>query len=297
MNTLTKVFVVLLLIFSIAFTMMTVQFSVSVPDWKAQAETWQVKARQVDTHNRNLVAAKVALGAQAADDRKTWDQQRQQLSQDLSSTLVDLSDYKGRLAKSETDLSAQSAMNKKLLAELGIAQASAEKAREQRQAMEQRNIYLEKANLDLSEGLNEKVATIIVLDQKARQQDQQINLCKRENDRLARRSRQEGRQFEDSVVMPAPDKVTSRTAPRTAAIRGHVEDLSGNLASISVGSNDGVEVGMTFIIYNDRGFYLGDLEVTEVEPNSSAGNLKFVTSPISVGDTVVDERSYLAQDS
>ena len=97
--------------------------------------------------------------------------------------------------------------------------------------------------------------------------------------------------------MPAPDKVTSQTAPRTAAIRGHVEDLSGHLASISVGSNDGVEVGMTFIIYNDRGFYLGDLEVTEVEPSSSAGNLKFVTSPISIGDTVVDERSYLAQDS
>lgn len=297
MNTLTKVFVVLLLIFSIAFTMMTIQFSVNVPDWKAQAETWQVKARQVDTHNRNFVAVNVALRAQAADDRKTWDQQRQQLSQDLNDSLVDLNDYKARLAKAETDLSAQSATNKKQLAELGIAQASAEKAREQRQAMEQRNIYLEKANLDLSEGLNEKVATIIVLEQKSRQQDQQINLCKRENDKLARRSRQEGRQFEDSVVMPAPDKVTSQTAPRTAAIRGHVEDLSGNLASISVGSNDGVEVGMTFIIYNDRGFYLGDLEVTEVEPNSSAGNLKFVTSPISVGDTVVDERSYLAQDS
>ena len=47
MNTLTKVFVVLLVIFSIAFTMMSIQFSASVPDWRAQAETWKVKAQEV----------------------------------------------------------------------------------------------------------------------------------------------------------------------------------------------------------------------------------------------------------
>ncbi len=296
MNTLTKVFVVLLLIFSIAFTMMTIQFSLSVPDWKDQAEKWRSTAQQVDTHYRNLVAAKVAQGAQAADDRRVWDQQRARLTQDLNKARDELNDYKARLAKAESDLSAQAATVKKLSAELGIAQTSAEKAREHRKALEERNVYLEKANLDLTEGLNEKIATIIVLEQQGRQQEQAINLLKQENQKLSMKSGQRGLDLEESMVLRPSDKVRAQPVPRTTAIRGHIEELSGHLASISVGSNDGVEVGMTFIIYNNDGQYLADLEITDVGPNSSAGELKFVSSQISIGDIAQDERSYLRPD-
>ncbi|MCH8965596.1 MAG: hypothetical protein IIB58_11585, partial [Planctomycetes bacterium] len=70
MNTLTKVFVVLLVIFSIAFTMMTIQFSARVPDWRSLAEGYRNDAKQTDIAYRHLVAAKVALEAQAQDDRR-----------------------------------------------------------------------------------------------------------------------------------------------------------------------------------------------------------------------------------
>ena len=292
MNTLTKVFVVLLVIFSIAFTMMTIQFSANVPDWRNQAETYRNLALQTDTHNRNLVAVKVALEAQAQDDRRRWDDQKERSAEDQANTLGQLNDYKTRLAKAGSDLSAQSATVKKLSAELGIAQASASKAREHLVAVEERNLYLEKANADMNASLTEKIATITVLDQEKRQQEQQINLLKQEQARGSRRSPLD-RALREDLVVPRRDKVRPETPVRAVSIRGHIAELDGKLASISVGTNDGVEVGMTFIIYNNDGDFLADLEITEVMPNSSAGDLKFVSKPISIGDIAEDEYSYM----
>lgn len=292
MNTLTKVFIVLLVIFSIAFTMMTIQFSANVPDWRNQAETYRNLANQTDTAYRNLVAAKVALEAQAQDDRRRWDDQKEQSAGDLANTFGELNDYKTRLAKAESDLSAQSATVKKLSAELSIAQASASKAREHLVAVEERNLYLEKANADMNASLTEKIATITVLDQEKRQQEQQINLLKQEQARVSGTSRF-GSALQDDLVVRRSDKVRPESPARAVSIRGHIAELDGNLASISVGTNDGVEVGMTFIVYNNKGDYLADLEITEVTPNSSAGDLKFVSRPISIGDIAEDEHSYM----
>ena len=288
MNILTKVFVILLVIFSIAFTMMTIQFSAKVPDWRSLAEGYRNDAKQTDIAYRHLTAAKVALEAQAHDDRRRWDEQRERSAGDLANTLGELNDYKTRLAKAESDHSAQSATVTKLSAELSIAQASASKAREHLVAVEERNLYLEKANADMNASLTEKIATITVLDQEKRQQEQQINLLKQERGRISGGSR-----LGDDLAVRRPDKVRPETPARLVSIRGHIAELDGNLASISVGTNDGVEVGMTFIIYNNKGDFLADLEITEVTPNSSAGDLKFVSKPISIGDIAEDEHSYM----
>ncbi len=292
MNTLTKVFVVLLVIFSIAFTMMTIQFSAQVPDWRNLAEGFRNDAKQTDTANRHLVAAKVALEAQAQDDRRRWQEEKERSSGDLANTVGELNDYKTRLAKAESDLSAQSATVKKLSAELSIAQASASKAREHLVAVEERNLYLEKANADMNASLTEKIATITVLDQEKRQQEQQINLLKQERGRASSRSPLDPA-MRDQMVVPRQDKVRPKAPAQAVAIRGHIAELDGNLAGISVGSNDGVEVGMTFIIFSNKGDYLADLDITQVTPNSSAGDLKFVSRPISIGDIAEDEHSYM----
>ena len=234
----------------------------------------------------------MALEAQAQDDRRRWEEQKVRSADDLANTLGELNDYKTRLAKAESDLSAQSATVKKLSAELSIAQASASKAREHLVAVEERNLYLEKANADMNASLTEKIATIVVLAQEKRQQEQQINLLKQEQARVSGRSRL-GSAWEDDLVVRRPDKVRSETPARLVSIRGHIAELNGNLASISVGANDGVEVGMTFIIFSNEGIYLADLDITDVAPNSSAGDLTFVSKPISIGDIAEDEHSYL----
>ncbi len=293
MNTLTKVFIVLLVIFSISFTMMTIQFSANIPDWKDQAESWKVKSQQIDTFNRNLIAIKVAEAAKAADERRRWSEERAQLTDARDQALAEVKEQGNKLAKAESDITSQNATIKKLSAELGIAQTTAAKAREHLATLEQRNIELEKAHLDFTESLNERVATIIVLEQQTRQQEQAIHILREENGKLLKKLGLRASGIEDTTVSVPFDHVKAAAQAKISPIRGQVRNVSGELASISVGSNDGVEVGMTFIIYNRNG-YLGDLEVTDVQPSGAAGVLKFINGPIAVGDMVADEDGYVA---
>ncbi|MCG3139052.1 MAG: hypothetical protein HJJLKODD_02930 [Phycisphaerae bacterium] len=293
MNTLTKTFVVLLVIFSITFTMMTIQFSASVPDWKDQAEKWRNLAQVTDTYNRNLIAAKTAESFKAAADRKAWGEREQQLNEKMATMQAELNDVKARLVKSDADATSMDATVKKLTAELGISQASAEAARAKRGDLEKRNLQLEKANLDLNEALNEKIATIIVMEQQVRQQEQSLALLKGERDKLLEQMKLRAAGLEDQTVTLPTDKVVAATAPRVAPIRGKIDQVNGEYASISVGTNDGVVNGMIFIIYNDKG-YLGDLVISDVEPQSAAGKLKNVAGTIAIGDLVADESGYLA---
>jgi hypothetical protein len=58
-----------------------------------------------------------------------------------------------------------------------------------------------------------------------------------------------------------------------------------------VGSADGVETGMVFVIYNGSE-YVGDLEITDVEPNQSAGRITRTRRAPRAGDSVADETRF-----
>ena len=51
-------------------------------------------------------------------------------------------------------------------------------------------------------------------------------------------------------------------------IRGRILEVDGNLATISVGSADGVQVNMTFVIYRGSD-YVGDLRIIDIEPHTA----------------------------
>jgi hypothetical protein len=59
--------------------------------------------------------------------------------------------------------------------------------------------------------------------------------------------------------------------------------------TISVGSADGVKTGMEFVIHRGDE-YVGDMIVSAVDPNESAGRLKISAATPSTGDVVTDAR-------
>ena len=67
MSTLTKVFIVLLSVFSIAFTTMTVSIVAQWADWKELANDYQQHAVVADTNLRHMIAANAAELAAAND--------------------------------------------------------------------------------------------------------------------------------------------------------------------------------------------------------------------------------------
>ncbi|HAL44589.1 MAG TPA: hypothetical protein DCP47_01490 [Phycisphaerales bacterium] len=69
------------------------------------------------------------------------------------------------------------------------------------------------------------------------------------------------------------------------AIQGKVTNLEGNIATISVGSADGVEKGMVFhVTQNDN--FICDIKITDVDTEVAAGVLELVQQQPRIGDPV-----------
>jgi hypothetical protein len=145
---------------------------------------------------------------------------------------------------------------------------------------------LERRNLDLSERVNEQTAQILVLVQQQNQLEQQINILREEKSRLSQSGA--GAPATGRYVPVEYGGVSPVAAPAATPIRGHIVEVQGNIATISVGSADGVKEGAVFVIYRGPD-YVGDLKVTDVEPNLSAGRIIRSRSTPRQNDQVADE--------
>jgi hypothetical protein len=127
-----------------------------------------------------------------------------------------------------------------------------------------------------------------VLVEQKRQYEQQINILSEENDKLARATQRLsiGATLEEPTGAAMTD-VTAVTPVAPTAIRGKVVEVSGDIVTISVGSADGVQKDMVFVIHRN-GNYVGDLRVSLVDPNQSAGRLVRSNYTPRAGDEVTD---------
>ena len=291
MSTLTKVFIVVLVVFSIAFTTMTVSIVAQSTDWRDTAQKYGEHARVADTNLRNVIAASAATEATLRDSIKSHLEKIGEVEGQLKTIGAEMAQLRSDLAKAESEKSSTEAMNRGLLAQLQIADAGRAEYRKQRDEIEKRNIELERRNIDLNDRVNEQTARIAVLAEQKRQYEQQLNILKTENEKLARTAgRTTGASVLEAPAGMAMSNVTPLTPISSTPVRGKVMEVSGNLVTISVGSADGVKEGMVFMI--ERGDqYVGDLKISMVSPNQSAGRI--VGNPTlapAQGDQVKDVR-------
>ena len=291
MSTLTKIFVILLVVFSIAFSMSAISFVAQTNEWKSLAQTRHDQFTVADTTVRNLIAAQAAEKAawvDAANGQRTAiaDLQKQAMA------------ARDGLAEAETELAALRSKNLgmdaavvKLTHELSVSQDGWKEARAQRDRLEEEKIELEKRNIDLNERVNETTARIVVLTQQNRQAEQQINILRGENQKISQQSFRAPLPGAETTAGGSMDTVTPVSPVAASAIRGRVLEVQGNLVSISVGSSDGVQKDMVFVVYRDND-YIGDLRVTEVAPNRSAGRLIRSEGAARVNDMVADEARF-----
>ena len=283
MSTLTKVFIVLMVIFSIAFTMTTISFVARTNDWKALAEDYRAEQLLVESHMRNLAAAHAAEKTVWLDAKKALDDRIAALETAQAVHLSEIAELRDEGARLRAEKSDGEALAHRLASELQVAQSGWLEQRQQRQQIEKRNLELERRNLDLNERVNEQTAQVLVLVQQQRQLEQQVNILREENAKLAGAGRVGVGQKPMDLAGVKP------VAPAAAApIRGQIVEVRGKLATISVGSADGVQKGMVFIIHRGSD-YIGDIEITDVEPNLSAGRLLRTRATPRAKDMVADE--------
>ncbi len=288
MSTLTKIFVVLMVIFSIAFTMTTVSFVANTTGWKGLAEDYQQELKVVETHMRSLSAAHAAEKTAWLDSRNSRDARITDLESTQAAQLAEIAELQDTVAGLKAEKGDAEGLARRLSNQLQVAQTGWKEAGDELDEIEKRNMQLERRNLDLNERVNEQTAQIVVLVQKQHLLEQQINILRDESSKVARgggsRTARPEAISSTSMVGVNPATKTGSVTP----IRGRILEVQGSLATISVGSADGVREGMVFVIYRGRD-YIADLEVSDVEPGLAAGRIMRAKTMPRSSDMVMDE--------
>lgn len=291
MSLLTKIFVVLIAIFSIAFTMTTVNFVATTNDWRSLATDYRAQTQVVETHMRNQAAAQAAEKTAWIDARKDLQSRIGELQTSEAQQLARIADLNQQLTELKSDKGSWETQANQAQIQLQFEQQSADAERKQRKELEKRNMELERRNLDLSERVNEQTAQILVLVQQQNQLEQQINILRDEGRRVSRGiapTTYDGG-ASSSMVTDALGGVRPQAPPATTPIRGRITQVDGNLAEVSVGSADGVSEGLVLVISRGEE-YVGDLKITDVEPNIAAGRIIQSRTAPRPNDMVADEQ-------
>jgi len=288
LSTVTKVFVVLLVVFSIAFTMMTVAIAARTPRWREVASAYEEHAKVADANLRQLIASNAAELASVRDTIKAQMDRVAKLESEAQKLRNDLAQANAKLEQVTAEKSSAEAISRGLLAQLEVSEAQRAEYRKQRTELENSNVELTRRNIDLNERVNEQTAQLAVLLAEKRQFEQQINILRSENERLAQAARQvSGGMVAEDVSGAAMAGVEALTPVAATPVRGKVLEVAGNLVTISVGSADGVKSDMVFVIHRD-GQYVADVKISVVDPNQAAGRVVQKSSDPQPGDQVTD---------
>lgn len=292
MSILTKVFVVLLTLLSIALSMFTVA-----------ALAKQENYRQLFDQSRLDLAAESAKAKTATANARielsrAMDRARED-GETIASLQTQLDEQARRVAGLQNELAAE--RNK-----VAIEQATASSINDQNKILltalnsekefnkvvSERNSKLERNNIDLSDRVKELTANLTMADSRIRALREQI-ASMTSGDRVAT-------QIPGGpgvVQADTPSVSTPAAAPALVApIRGEVTAVKGDIASISVGSADGVGPGMKFLLFRSSAAggtptYLGTLRITKVQANESVGTIEQSEADVRIGDSARDEAS------
>lgn len=277
MSTLTKVFVVLTTVLSIALSCL---FISAAAQWDNFRDLAQKNALQRDaeaTHRQAAVAS--AQASLAAKDEALAEKTRalSDANKQVQQLTEELARVRGELAISKNEAMSFEAGRTKLQEILDVTTGELKSLQKQNQTLLTQNIDLQSRNARLNTRMLELTTNVSILTDEARNMQEKLYACEQGRRGVA---------LGESTTPPEIAGATP-TEPRVAGvIRGQVVSVDGVYASIDVGESSGVSQGMTFMIYRD-GVYLGDLLVESVRPNEAGGKLQTLAQgDIRRGDSV-----------
>lgn len=287
MTTLAKIFTVLLAVFAVLFSTMAITSAVMTQNYKQLAEDEAAKRKTAETdkdasaNEMNLV--KASLSEVIKQQQKKIDE----MSSTVAKAQTSMSTAENKsLAESQKVLSLAGQvaqltdMFNTVNTERKQLQEQLTSTRKQLTALETDNFNTskEKAELQLQKKLYE----------------QQIRLLTEQNVSLEQNVEKMRAQLHAAATGTEVAKtndgsgVVAASEPQASAIKGEITQVHDKLASLSIGSAQGVAAGMEFVVYRS-GQYLGKVKVTNVQPEESAGELSQVQGAIRSGDSVTDK--------
>ncbi|MCK6457577.1 MAG: hypothetical protein L6Q92_13740 [Phycisphaerae bacterium] len=297
MSTLTKVFLVLVAVFSVALSTLTIAANGMGHRWKKSAEDWKAAALAAQSNERVLAVQNKLTHEQDLERIRKLTAENEALRQAQANAIAELEKKEIELAQLQNQTVSLNGNVTSLTEMLNVVNGQLSREQEHNRTLVARNSELERTNIDLNDRTKELTSSLAMAQAHVRALTQQIAAAEEQ-----RRTGQPpaGTQIPGGpgIVEADVPSVRPEGAPvSTTPIRGTVTKIRQNIASISVGSADGVAPGMQFLIFRpshgeERAKYLGTLQITRVEANSSAGTLLRTTGDIHVGDKATDEASF-----
>lgn len=270
MSTLTKVFIVLTAVVSIAVSCLFIAAAAQWENWKKLAEQAMMERDAAVTQQMNAqfsAAAALALkdDALAAKSRELAEAQARLQEADQA-----LASVRAELAQARNDALAFEAGRAKLQEILDVTTGELKALQKQNQELLAQNLDLQSRNARFSSRVLELTTEATILRDEVRNLQEKNYAYEKQ---LAERAAGPGARVAP-VGAELPAGAVAVQPPVQGEIRGEIVEVSGNYASINVGSSSGVVEGLVFAIYEDGQRYVGDLEIERVRPNEAGGKIR-----------------------
>jgi len=281
LSTMTKVFVVLNSVLSIALSVLFISSAAQWGNWKNLIGEYQ-SARDAAITQRQQTAA-TAQAALALKDEAiaSWQAKLRQTESELGDATARLAQATGELSVVKNERVALEAGRTKLQEILNVSTGELKTVQKQNQTLLAQNMDLQARNSRLNSRVLELTTNVTILTDEVRNIQEKLYAA------------QTGGSVSTPGASraPAPIGAQTQTLGVVGEIRGEITEIDGAYAAINVGESSGVATGMTFMVYrrdNGAGTYLGDLTVERVRPGEAGGKLTTLASgAIRRGDRVV----------
>jgi hypothetical protein len=264
-------FVVLLVLFSLALTAGTVVFVNQTEDYRALANTTKAQLTAAQLRADTQQTAAEAMEANAKETVKQANQQLEDAKQKLNGLQQQLLSKDAELAQSKLDKAVQQASLESLTGALKGSEDVKSRIQEQLTEMRTTADRLTKQNQDLNYSVTDLTNKLDVTERERKLLAEQNTELRTQNDKQASA-------LKDLGYTKANFASTGARfgAPPINGVIRDVRTISGiPWASISVGSADSVTAGMEFkVVARGTGTFLGVLKVDSVEQNEATGRLE-----------------------
>jgi predicted nucleic acid-binding Zn-ribbon protein len=278
MSTLTKILIVLLALLSVYLCSSVVIYVMTATNYKQAYESLQTEHSALVEKNSMNEQQVIEKTKQIADLSNKLDSQIASLKSDKAKIEQELASVTRE--KKDLDEKVQTLATAALgfKEEVGNMQTNLTQTRNELEQARAESIKLNKNLDEITQNLDEKKAQLEAADnEKKRLLEEKSKL---ENQLAGKPST-----FEPVTSTENGPAVKAVEVGNPVAIQGKVTNLQGNVATISVGSADGVEKGMVFhVTQNDN--FICDIKVTDVDTEVAAGALELVQQQPRIGDPV-----------
>jgi hypothetical protein len=283
-STLTKVFVVLTAVLSIALSVLFIAAAAQWDNWRDLAFKYQTGRDAAITQAQSTAATMQAALAMKDEALATQARKLQSALDQVKSLEDQNAELRSGLSKAENQRLAAEAGRTKLQEILDVTTGELKATQKQNQTLLSQNIDLQSRNARQNSRILELTTNVTILQDQTRNIQEKLYACEQRTAEL-----EQGRGTPVAPVAPTAPTGAVAVAPTVAGeIHGEVVEIDGVYATINVGEGSGVVPGMTFMVYRAGGAYLGDLIIERVRPKQAGGRLTTLgKGEVRKGDAVV----------